>query len=78
MTIAEANEPFASGMRILIERKGLKGVYVADQAGCTPQELSDMLCGRRLIKACDIPRLAEALDTGANEIYVAGMEGGQV
>ena len=29
---------------------------------------------KKLIKACDIPRLAEALGVKINEIYNAGME----
>ena len=40
----------------------------------TPQELSDMLNGRRLIKACDIPRIAKALGVEIN--YLFGIEKG--
>lgn len=58
MTIAEANEPLSNRLKIIIAQKGLKNLYVAESAGYTPQELSDMLNGRRLIKACDIPRIA--------------------
>lgn len=72
MTIKEANTPFADGLQFLIEVKGLKQVYVAEKAGYTPQELSNMLNGRRLIKACDIPRLAAAIDVTTDEIYKAG------
>lgn len=53
MTIAEANEPLSNGLKIIIAQKGLKNLYVAENAGYTPQELSDMLNGRRLIKACN-------------------------
>lgn len=74
MTIAEANKPFAEGVQELLASKGFKKIYIAEKAGYTAQELSDMLNGRRIIKACDIPRLARALGVKADEIYSAGME----
>ncbi|MCD7863585.1 MAG: helix-turn-helix domain-containing protein [Lachnospiraceae bacterium] len=46
--------------------------FVADQAGLTKQELSDMLNGRKIIKACDIPRMAKALGVGSDDVYAAG------
>lgn len=72
MTITEANEPISSGVRVIIAMKGLKNIYVAEKAGFTAQKLSDMLNGRKLIKACDIPKLARALGVKENEIYEAG------
>lgn len=72
MTITEANEPFVKGLKLIIKEKGLKNVYVAEKSGFAAQELSDMLNGRRLIKACDIPKLARALGVKENEIYEAG------
>ena len=74
MTIAEVNEPLSNGLKIIIAQKGLKNLYVAENAGYTPQELSDMLNGRRLIKACDIPRIAKALGVEIN--YLFGIEKG--
>ena len=56
-TIKEMNVPVAFGISKAIKEKGFKQTYVAESAGYTPQELSDMLNGRRLIKACDIPRI---------------------
>lgn len=75
MTISEANAPLPTGLKILIATKGLKNIYVAEKAGYTTQELSDMLNGRRLIKACDIPKLAKALGVRVDEIYEAGEKG---
>lgn len=75
MRIADFNAPAANNIAKLIEEKGLKQVYVAEKAGFTSQELCDMLNGRRLIKACDVPRLALALNVGINEIYEAGKKG---
>lgn len=72
MTIAESNEPVSSGLKIIITQKGLKNMYVAEKAGFAPQELSDMLNGRRLIRACDIPVLASVLGVKTDDIYGAG------
>lgn len=74
MTIAEANKPLSKGIQIIIAKKGLKNLYVAQKAGYSQQELSDMLNGRRLIKACDIPRLADALEVDAGDLYAAGKD----
>lgn len=72
MTIAEANNPLATGLKTMIAQRGLKSGYIAKKAGYTPQELSDMLNGRRLIKAFDIPNLANALGVTPDELYAAG------
>ena len=37
-----------------------------------------MLNGRRLIKACDIPRIATVLGVKADDIYEAGKKGGVI
>ena len=74
MTIAEANEPLSNELKQIIARKGLKNLYVAENAGQTAQEWSDMLNGRRLIKACDIPKIAKALGVEIN--YLFGIEKG--
>lgn len=76
MTISEANAPLSKGIQILIDKKGFKNLYIAKKAGFTSQELSDMLNGRKLIKACDIPKLANALEVSADEIYKAGIQKG--
>lgn len=74
MAVMEANEPFATGINKIIASKGLKKRHVAKEAGFSPQELSDMLNGRRLIKACDIPNIAKALHVDTDDIYKAGTE----
>ena len=72
MSIADANRPLSTGLQVLINQNGLKQTFVAKKAGYTPQELSDMLNGRKLIKASDIPRLATALGVTSDVIYEAG------
>ena len=75
MRIADFNSPAADNISRLIEKNGLKQVYVAEKAGYKAQELNDMLNGRRLIKACDVPRIALALGVEINEIYEVGKKG---
>lgn len=75
LTISEANKPLSKGIQIIIAEKGFKNLYIAQKAGFTSQELSDMLNGRRLIKACDVPKLADALGVEAGDIYEAGKKG---
>ncbi len=74
MSISEANKQFADGIRVLIDKNGLKYSFVAKKAGYTDQNLSAMLNGRKLIKACDIPRSSYALGVSSDEIYEARRE----
>ena len=73
MNIRKMNYPFDLGLLRIIKEKGLKQVYVAEKAGFKAQELNDMLNGRRLIKLCDIPQLAEVLGVTSDDIYAAGI-----
>lgn len=75
MNIKEMNYPVNAGIAKAIKEKGLKQVYVAKSAGYTPQKLNDMITGRCLIKACDIPRIAKALGVEIN--YLFGIEEGE-
>ena len=68
-SIAEANAPLDKNVAIIVKKKGLKMMHVAAEAGLTAQELSEMLNGRRLIKARDIPRLAFALKVTADDLF---------
>lgn len=72
MRIADFNEPAAGNIARIIREKGLRNMYVAEKAGYKPQELSDMLNGRKLIKACDILKLSIVLGVTADDIYAAG------
>lgn len=73
MQIAKSNSPAAENIARIIKEKGLKQSYVAEKAGFTAQELNDMLNGRRLIKMCDIPKIAEVLKVTSDDIYAAGI-----
>ena len=73
MTIAESNSPVAEGIALIISQTGVRQSFVAQKAGYTDQMLSDMLNGRKVIRACDVPRLAMALSVTTNDIYEAGL-----
>ncbi|HBH71121.1 MAG TPA: XRE family transcriptional regulator [Lachnospiraceae bacterium] len=55
--------------RRIIAEKGLKQCAVAKMAGYTPQEFSDMLCGRRVIRANDIAAICMALEITPNDLF---------
>lgn len=69
MTIKDNNSPVAENIERIIEQRGIKQSYVAEQAGMTAQALCDILKGRRLIKVGEVPRLARALGVEPNELY---------
>ena len=66
------NDPIARGIEKIIQEKGIKKNYVAKRAGFTVAQFSNLLNGRKLIKAEDMPKIAYALDTTVPQIYEAG------
>lgn len=54
--------------KIILE-KGMKKCIVAEKMGITPQQFSDMLNGRRVIKYNDVLSLCESMDVTPNELY---------
>jgi len=74
MNIASANSPLDVGIVYFIKKSGMKQIAVAERAGLDKQALSDMLNGRRIIKACDIPKIAYALGITSNDIYDMGQK----
>lgn len=69
MSIEHVNYPVSHIVANIIREKGLKQCTVAEKANLNPQQLNDMLNGRRVIKACDIPRLANALGVCPNQLF---------
>lgn len=62
----------ADGIRNSIESKGLYQKYVAERAGFTEQQFSDMLNGRKVIRAEYIPGIANAIGIDISALYAAG------
>ncbi len=65
-------DPVAYGIKTLIAEKGLLQRAVAQRAGYTPQQFSDMLNNRKVIKAIDLIPISGALGVGVQDIYDAG------
>lgn len=66
----------AKGIKSEIVMKGMVQKAVAEKAGFTEQQLSDMLCGRKVIKAEYLPPIAAALGVGINDLFEAGRDAG--
>lgn len=69
MSIVECNSVVPENVNRIIESRGLKQNAVANAAGYTPQHLSYMLNGRKIIKPCDILALSEALGVSVNDLF---------
>lgn len=61
-------------MERIIDEKGLTKTGVAKRAGLTLQQLSDMLAGRKIIKAAMVPALCAALGVEPNDLYKKAAE----
>lgn len=62
----------------IIERKGMKQVVVAERAGFTPQEFSNILNERRkLLRIEHIVPIAKALGVEVNDLYADPAESGK-
>lgn len=56
-------------IKAIMKGKGLMQGYVAEKAGFTKRQFSDMLNGRKLILAEHIPHIATALGVRIADIY---------
>lgn len=59
----------AYNIKRIIKSLGTKNKFIAEKAGYTESQFSDMLHGRKLITAVDIPKLANALGVTPNELF---------
>lgn len=69
MNIAQMNGNVPGNIERIIDEKCLKKSSIAKKAGMKPQEFTDMLNGRKLIKVKDIMTLAQALQVDMNELF---------
>lgn len=70
MSIAECNATVPKNLNRIIKERGLKQNAVAQWAGFTSQQFTDMLNGRKLIKPCDAAALANALGVNVGDLFV--------
>jgi len=54
----------------IIQERGLKNGAVAEWAGFSKQQFSDMLNGRKIIKPCDAMAISDALGVSVGELFV--------
>lgn len=59
----------AYNIKRIITSLGTKNKFIAEKAGYTEQQFSNMLNGRKLITDIDIPKLAKALGVTPNELF---------
>lgn len=69
MNINSQNQPVTSNILRIISVKGLKQKVVAERAGYSSQQFSDMLNGRKIIRPLDTKAIAIALEVDANELF---------
>jgi len=67
----------ATNLERIIAEKGYKKKVVAQRAGITAQNLSDMLKGRKIIRADMIPAFCMAMQVEPNEFYKPIQKGEQ-
>lgn len=65
----QMNDLVAKNLRSAINASGMKQKAVAERSGFTDQMLTDMLNGRKTIKADFIPRICRALHVTPNELF---------
>ncbi len=78
MRIAEFNAPAAENILKIINDKGLKQKAVAEKAGYSRQQFSDMLNGRKIIRPFDTMAIAVALGVDANALFAKQEAEGEV
>ena len=63
------NERMTENIKSLISESGMKQKAIAERAGFTEQMMTDMLNGRKVIKAEFIPALCQALGVTPNRLF---------
>lgn len=56
-------------IRDAISASGLKQKAVAVRAGLSEAQLSDLLCGRKVLRADIVPRIAAAVGVSVDRLY---------
>lgn len=64
----------AAGIEKIIRDNGLAQGRIAEKAGFTSQQFSDMLNGRKVIRADYLVPIANAMRVSIQDIYDAGMD----
>ena len=65
---AKNQQSIINNIRYLIRTKGLKQTFVAEQAGMTDQQLTDILNNRRLLRVEHLEPLARVLGVSVEKL----------
>ena len=71
MSVEQAgyNTPAAENLKRLLKERGLTGYKFAVTAGYTPQQLTEMMHHRKIMRPPDIAALVDALGVDASEFF---------
>lgn len=64
----------AEGINKIMEENGYIQRIIAQKSGFTEQQFSDMLCGRKVIRADYLVPIAKAMRVTIQDIYDAGIK----
>lgn len=53
----------------IIQERGIKQKVIAEKAGYTAQQFSNMLNGRKIIECVDVLRISEVLNVTPNDLF---------
>ena len=76
MNAEQYNELVRENIGKIIQEKGLKQNAVAEWAGYSQQQFSDMRNGRKIIKPSDLIAIATALGVSVNDLFATGEAAG--
>lgn len=63
------NTPAAENLKRLLKERGITGYEFAVTVGYTPQQLTDMMHHRKIMRPPDIAALIDALGVEASELF---------
>lgn len=69
MKAKQYNDVVPSNICRIIKERCFKQVSIAERAGYSKQQFSDMLNGRKIIKPCDVLAIADALGANVSDLF---------
>lgn len=69
MSASKYNVMLPVNIACAIKARGMKNNAVAERAGFSAQQFSDMLNGRKIIKPCDILAIANAIGVDIGSLF---------
>ena len=67
--IERDNAILLENIRKILDEKGIKHCKLANRLGLSNAEFSRMLSGKRVVRACYIPSIAEVLGCDCNDLF---------